>query len=204
MTNYRRVFVENSYVFITVAINNRKRSLLTDFISEFRQALQTAKKYYRFEIYAIAIMPEHFHVILRPEYISDYPKIISLIKKEFTKSLPNNLRLELLQEISESKVKKRESGVWQRRFYEHTIRNEVDLNHLTDYIHYNPVKHGLVERTSDWELSSFGNFVSQGFHSEDWCDFTQLKDYCVGFDGHGPSYANIELNHKSICTPNPP
>jgi putative transposase len=177
MTNYRRVFVDNSYIFITVAINNRKRLLLIDYSDEFKQALKTAKKIFQFEIHAISIMPDHFHVILRPKSIVEYPKIVSLIKKEFTKSLPNELRLELLQEISESKVKKRESGVWQRRYYEHTIRNEDDLNHLTDYIHYNPVKHGLVKRAYDWEFSSFKKFVLNGFYDLDWCDFTQLRNY---------------------------
>ncbi len=177
MPNFRRVFVENSYVFITVTINNRKRSLLTDYISEFKQALQQCKKQFRYEIYAISIMPEHFHTILKPEHIADYPKIISLIKMTFTKILPTQLRQQLLEEISQSKVNKRESGVWHRRFYEHTIRNEIDLNHLTDYIHYNPVKHGLVNKAYDWEFSSFRKFVSAGFYDEEWCDFTQLKDY---------------------------
>lgn len=126
-------------------------------------------------------MHKHLHMILRPETIEEYPKIISHIKKEFTKLLPNDLRSKLLQEVSIRKLKKRESGMWHRRFYEHTIRTETEteteLNHLTDYIHNNPVKHGLVEKAFDWEFSSFRRFVSLGYYDENWCDFTQLKDY---------------------------
>lgn len=150
---------------------------MTDFISEFRQSLQYTKQKLGFEIYAISIMPEHFHIILRPDEIANYPKIIALIKMNFTKQLPDGLRKTLAQEISHSKIKKRESGVWHRRYYEHTIRNEVDLNHLTDYIHFNPVKHGLVERAFNWKFSSFRKFVEQEFYDEGWCDFTPLKDY---------------------------
>ncbi len=177
MPNFRRVFVDNSYVFITVAINNRSRKLLTDYITELKSALKTVKNQTQFEIHAIAIMPEHFHMIIRPHCITDYPKIVSLIKINFTKSLPHDLKAELSNEVSISKTKKRESGVWQRRFYEHTIRNESDLNHLTDYIHFNPVKHGLVDKASEWKYSSFMKFVENGYYDINWCDFIELKDY---------------------------
>lgn len=177
MPNFRRVFVENSYVFITVAINNRHRKLLTNYIAELKLVLKAVKTQIQFELHAIAIMPEHFHMIIRPGSTADYPKIVSLIKINFTKSLPRELKAELSNEVSISKTKKRESGVWQRRFYEHTIRSESDLNHLTDYIHYNPVKHKLVEKPSEWKYSSFIRFVENGFYDINWCDFTELKDY---------------------------
>ncbi|KAA3641149.1 MAG: transposase, partial [Proteobacteria bacterium] len=146
MPNYRRVFVENSYVFITVTINNRNRNLLTDYMDEFRLALKATKRKVQFELYAIAVMPEHFHMIIKPDVIGEFPKIVSLIKIHFSKSLPDQLKLKLTKEVSNSKMIKRESGVWQRRFYEHTIRDMAELNHLTDYIHFNPVKHGHVEK----------------------------------------------------------
>ncbi len=177
MPTFRRVFVDNSYVFITVAINNRKRQLLTDYISEFRLALRAVHQKFKFNIYAIVVLPEHFHMILKAQNITEYPRIVSLIKIFFTKSLPSDLRLELSKEVSLSKIKKRESGVWQRRYYEQTIRNESELNHLTDYIHYNPVKHDLVEKPCDWQNSSFMKFVEGGFYDVNWCDFTQLKNY---------------------------
>ncbi|MCX7553284.1 transposase [Marinicella sp. S1101] len=177
MPNFRRVFVENSCVFITVAINNRHRKLLTEHVTDLKLAFKTVQSQIQFEVHAIVIMPDHFHMIIRPRCVSDYPKIVSLIKINFTKSLPKKIRSELSNEVSKSKTKKRESGVWQRRFYEHTIRNESDLNHLTDYIHYNPVKHGLVEKPAEWQYSSFKRFVEKGFYDSNWCDFTELKDY---------------------------
>ena len=177
MPNFRRVFIENSYVFVTIVINNRKRNLLTDHIAELRLSLIKVKQIYQFEIYAISIMPDHFHLILKPNNINQYPKIISQIKKVFTKQLPQNIRLILANEISASKQSKRESGVWQTSYYEHTIRNQVECNHLTDYIHYNPVKHGLVKKPSDWKFSSFEKFVRLGFYEETWCSFNESKDY---------------------------
>ncbi|GAA4810401.1 putative REP-associated tyrosine transposase [Marinicella pacifica] len=177
MPNFRRVFVENSCVFITVAINNRKRALLSEYMAEFKLALKTVKNQVHFKVHAIAVMPEHFHMIIRPRYIVDYPKMVSLIKIKFSKSLPQDLKTELSKEVSISKINKRESGVWQRRFYEHTIRDELELNHLTDYIHFNPVKHGLVDKPCEWSHSSFMRFVENGFYDLNWCDFTELKDY---------------------------
>jgi len=122
-------------------------------------------------------MPEHFHVILKPKEIYDYPKIVSIIKRSFTKSLPLKLRNQLENELTASKIKKHESGVWHRRFYEKTITRQKELNHITDYIHYNPVKHGLVQRAIDWEFSSFRKFVNAGFYDEGWCDFSESEDY---------------------------
>ncbi len=177
MPNFRRVFQQNSYLFITVSINNRKRNLLTHNIEKLRYSFGISKKQTQYEIYAISIMPEHFHMIIKPDNIEQYPKIISLIKKEFTKSLSTKLRSNLLKEVSQSKINKRESGVWQRRYYEHTIRDEQELNHLTNYIHYNPVKHKLVKRASDWEFSSFHKFLKIGVYDTNWCDFTEKTDY---------------------------
>ncbi len=124
MPNFKRVFIDNSYVFLTVLINNRKRPLLNDYITNLRTAFKQVHCQIKFEIYAISILPEHFHVVLRPLDINDYPKIISLIKRTFTKSLPPELRQKLVKEISQSKIKKHESGVWHRRFYEKTITSQ--------------------------------------------------------------------------------
>jgi putative transposase len=177
MPNFRRVFVENSYVFITVLLNNRKRTLLTDYIDQLRLAFKHAQSVVAFEIYAVSIMPEHFHVILKPDKIIDYPKIISIIKRTFTKSLPRELRQELVKEISQSKINKNESGVWHRRFYEKTIITQKELNHITDYLHYNPVKHGLVKCANDWEFSSFRKFVKDEFYDVNWCEFSEIEDF---------------------------
>jgi len=177
MPNFRRIFQDNSFVFITILINNRKRQLLTNYIENLRGAFKKSQKMVNYEIYAISVMHEHLHLIIQPQEIKDYPKIVSIIKREFTKSLPENVRIILREEISISKVNKRESGVWHRRYYEHTIRDQDELNHLTDYIHYNPVKHGLAKSAYDWEYSSFKKFVKLGNYDKGWCDFTEGIDY---------------------------
>lgn len=74
-------------------------------------------------------------------------------------------------QISNSKNKKREKGIWQRRYWEHTIRDENDLYRHLDYIHYNPIKHGFVTKAIDYPYSSFENFVSKGYYDKDWCNF---------------------------------
>lgn len=177
MSNYRRVFLNNHHYFLTILINNRKLSLLTDHIDSLKTAFRKSKQLFTFEIYAIAILPDHFHMILSPENSKQYPLIVSSIKRIFTNLLNDEIKLKLKNELSVSKIKKRESGVWHRRFYEHTIRNQEDLNNITDYIHYNPVKHGLVNRAKDWEYSSFLKFVRKGMYDKDWCDFTEVINY---------------------------
>ena len=177
MSNYKRVFLNNHYYFLTILINNRKLSLLTDYIDNLKIAFKSAKELYPYNTYAIVILPDHFHIIISLKNAMHYPLIVSSIKRTFTNLLDNKIKVTLKKNLSESKIKKRESGVWHRRFYEHTIRNQEDLNNTTDYIHYNPVKHGYVNRPIDWKYSSFKKFVRNGMYDRNWCDFTELIDY---------------------------
>lgn len=177
MSNYKRIFLDNHYYFLTVIINNRKLTLLTDYINEFKLALKEVKSKYAFDLYAISVMPDHFHVIIKPNVATEYPTIIACIKRNFTKSFDKPTRIKLKKNLSLSKRNKMESGVWQRRYFEHTIRNQEELNHFTDYIHYNPVKHGCVQKAIDWPYSSFVKFVGNGHYDENWCDFTESHDY---------------------------
>jgi putative transposase len=177
MPNYKRVFIENHYYFITAVIKNRKLQLLTDNTTYFKKALKASKLSYEYEIYALVVMSNHFHIIINPKNKNDYPQIISSIKREFTKQLDTNLLTKLAKYLTPSQIKHRESGVWQRRYFEHTVRNQQDLNHLTDYIHYNPVKYGFVKRAKDWQYSSFMKFVKNHHYDKNWCDFTENTDY---------------------------
>ena len=162
--NYKRVFIPNSCIFITVVTYKRK-NILTDNIEYLRQAFCEAKTKYNFDIVAIVINPNHFHMIIRPENISEYPKIIGIIKKTFTK----------ISGLKTEQNKNRESDVWQRRYWEHSIIDENDLNKHIDYIHYNPVKHGYVKSAKDWKYSSFMKFVQAGFYEENWCNFGDIN-----------------------------
>lgn len=136
--NYKRIFEENTYIFITFVTYNRK-NILIDNIEYLRQAFVAAKEKYKFEIFGIVIMPNHVHMIIRPHVIQEYPKIIATIKINFTK----NSKIEYTQNQN------RESNIWQRRYWEHTIRDENDLHRHLDYIHYNPIKHGYVSKVAD-------------------------------------------------------
>ena len=142
-------------------------------IEVLRKAFKDAKEKIKFNIDAIVILPEHFHMIISPENIKEYPEIIRKIKCSFSKEI--NIDYIEDYELTESRKNKKEKDIWQRRYWEHTIQNEVELNKLTDYIHYNPVKHRYVKMAKEWQYSSFMKYVKQGLYEENWCDFTEDK-----------------------------
>ena len=111
----------------------------------------------------MAVLPDHLHAVWTlPEGDADFAKRWQLIKSTFSRALPSGER------ISESRIARRERGIWQRRYWEHTIRDENDFARHVDYIHINPVKHGLVTRVRDWPFSSFHRMVKLGIYPEDW------------------------------------
>lgn len=173
MATFRRVFQENSMLFITMVTDNRQPLLINN-IDLLRQSFKNAKEFFDFDIYSICVLPDHIHMILIPENINNYPKIISAIKHYFSKNLNVNTN-------NKSKISKREKGVWQRRYWEHTIRSEEDLQKHIDYIHFNPIKHNLVNEIKNWEYSSFHNFVKNGFYYENW-GRQDVSDELISFD----------------------
>lgn len=156
--NYKRVFIPNSLIFITIVTKDRK-DILIDNIEILKSAFKITKDKYEFKIIAIAVNPNHIHMILKLNDINLYPQIISCIKRNFTKN--SNIKYSL--------NKNRESNIWQRRYWEHTILSEYDLYRHIDYIHYNSVKHFNIA-PKDWEYSSFNKYVSNGYYSLDWCN----------------------------------
>ena len=167
--NYRRVFIPNSYVHLIIIAYNRK-SIFVNNIALLRHSFKNAKQFFKFEIVAICVLPEHIHLILNPENIEEYPKIITSIKYYFSN---NNVGVET---PTYGHVNKGEKGIFQRRFFEHTITSEEELNNQIDYIHYNPVKHGLVKNVKDWQYSSFHKFVKQGLYENDWGSAEDIKN----------------------------
>jgi putative transposase len=120
-----------------------------------------------FAIDAAVILPEHIHFLWTlPPDDPDYSYRVGRMKVLFTRALrgANNLP----EDVCESRRKHRESDVWQRRFYEHTIWDEVDLRKHLDYLHFNPVKHGLVKCVHEWEYSSFHRGVRRGEYDVKW------------------------------------
>lgn len=160
---YRRANTANASYFFTVNLAVRKQTLLTENIDLLRQVIQKIKQQHPFKIDAIVILPEHLHTIWTlPENDADYPKRWSLIKANFSRNLPKTER------INPSRIAKRERGIWQRRYWEHLIRDELDMQRHIEYIHYNPVKHGYVAQASDWPHSSIHRYIKAGILPNDW------------------------------------
>lgn len=174
MPNYKRLFLEGYNYFLTV-ITYQRNPILIDNIDLLRKSFQESKKRYHYNIDAIVILPDHFHTILTPKNPTDYPLIIRAIKQYFSKHCNPKYYQHLVQ--SHSRETKDYKPIWQKRFFEHTIRNERDYQLRLDYIHYNPVKHNHVLKTSDWEHSSFSRFVKEGVYDKDWGDFDATIDF---------------------------
>jgi putative transposase len=150
MPNYRRVFVPGGCWFFTVNLQDRRQTLLIDYIASLREAIARTREKYPFEIDAFVVLPNHMHAIWTlPPGDADFPIRWRLIKGAFAKSVPKQERLTAVQQA------RNERGIWQRRFWEHLIRDETDYGRHVEYCYINPVKHGLATRVRDWPHSSF-------------------------------------------------
>nr|WP_276007087.1 transposase [Bradyrhizobium sp. 139] len=160
MPQYRRA--RGNAFFFTVVLADRSSTLLVNRADRLRRIYHTVQQRRPFETVAICILPDHLHAIWSlPEDDADFSSRWNLIKGGFSRGLEAQMR-------SISKSRKREKGIWQRRYWEHAIRDDADLARHVDYIHFNPVKHGLVTRVRDWSLSSFHRYVDQGTLPVDW------------------------------------
>ncbi|MFT4929631.1 MAG: putative transposase [Phenylobacterium sp.] len=163
MTQYKRHFVNGGCYFFTVNLHDRSTSLLTDNIKLLRKAFAGVKAKHPFTIDAAVIMPEHLHCILTlPPDDQNFSLRWRQIKADFSRQLACN------EERSISRLSKNERGIWQRRFWEHWIRDQNDFNNHVNYIHYNPVKHHYCSHPSDWPYSSFHRFVKFGHYEQRW------------------------------------
>lgn len=164
--NYRRIFIQNGLIFLTLVTNNRNPILISN-IDILEIAFDNVREYYKFDLIAYSIQPDHIHCIIKPQNINDYPKIVKSFKYSFTRNFNVGL------------VNPTYKKLWQNRYWEHTIRNEQDLNQHLNYIHYNPVKHNLVNCANEWEYSSFHEFVKNNLYEENWGstkDIENIKD----------------------------
>ena len=171
--NYKRVFVPNSYVHLIVVAYNRK-DIFVENIELLRASFKNAKQHFGFDIIAICVLPNHIHMILNPDNIKEYPKIITSIKYHFSKYYDVGV-----ETPTYGYVNKGEKGVFQRRYFEHTICSQEELNNHINYVHYNPVKHGYVKCVKDWVYSSFHKFVENKLYYENWgcsADIENIKN----------------------------
>ncbi|MBT4644454.1 MAG: transposase [Deltaproteobacteria bacterium] len=172
---YRRLYVPGGIYFFTF-VTAKRRHILEKHIDLLRESFRRVMKNHSFSIEAIVILPVHLHAIWKlPTNDSNYSDRLMLIKKYFSSALPGYL-------VSNSLKDKREKGIWQRRFWEHLIRDDQDLRRHYDYIHFNPVKHDFVKRPRDWEYSSFNKYVEQGLYSNDWGETEPGIIYGMNFE----------------------
>jgi putative transposase len=150
MPNYRRAFVPGGTWFFTVNLLDRRQTLLVDHIEILREAVAATRRNYAFTIDAFVVLPDHLHAIWSlPPGDSDFSTRWRLIKNRFARAIP---KLESLSAVS---LARNERGIWQRRFWEHLIRDEVVYSRHVEYCYINPLKHGLVTCVSNWPHSSF-------------------------------------------------
>ena len=168
MPDYRRNYVPGGTYFFTCVTHRRSPFLVSDLARKcLHEAIAEVRRSYPFEIVAIVLIPDHWHTIWTlPRGDDRYPMRWQRIKEEFTKRWLAAGGGE--HDQSESRRKHRMRGVWQRRYWEHTVKDENDLERCVDYIHWNPRKHKLVDRVRDWPHSSFHRFVAEGQYDIDW------------------------------------
>ena len=171
MANYRRNIVPGGSFFFTVNLADRRSHLLTDKIASLRSAYRVVAQRHPFITEAVVVLPDHLHCIWTlPPGDRDFATRWRLIKTEFSKHITVG------ESRSSSRVAKAERGIWQRRYWEHTLRDERDFEAHCNYIHFNPLKHGHVTRVSAWPFSSFKKFVQAGVYPSDWGGGAQEED----------------------------
>ena len=150
MPNYRRLLVPGGCYFFTVNLLDRNSSLLTSQIDSLRAAVRATRNRFPFEIDAMVVLPDHIHAVWTlPDGDTDFSVRWRWIKIRFARAIAAN------EHIDPIRAARGERGIWQRRFWEHLIRDEHDYHNHIEYCWFNPVKHGLVERVEDWPYSSF-------------------------------------------------
>ncbi len=168
MSRYRRANTLGATYFFTV-VTYRRRSFLCDedVRNALREAILKVREQTPFLIDAWVLLPDHLHTIWTlPPDDARFALRWQQIKRHVTRQCGE--RLHKPEWMNESKTKHRESTLWQRRYWEHQIRDDTDYQRHMDYLHYNPVKHGLVERVNGWPFSSFHRHVATGMYGLDW------------------------------------
>lgn len=164
MPNYRRAWCAGGTYFFTVNLLQRQgNDLLMRHIDVLRASVRSVKQRHPFVIHSWVVLPDHLHCVMElPSGDADFSTRWRLIKMGFSKALPRDER--------RSPVRRRrgERGLWQRRYWEHLIRDDDDFRAHVDYVHINPVKHGLVESVKAWPYSTFHRYVSRGLYPVDW------------------------------------
>ena len=164
MRTYKRLRIQGGTYFFTLTLAERRgNDLLVRHVAALRAAFRKTLADHPFTIEAMVVLPDHLHCMLRlPAGDDDFPTRWRLIKSRFSRQVPAGER------VSRSRARRGERGLWQRRYWEHVIRDDEDFRRHMDYIHYNPVKHGYVDDPRDWEFSSLHRLIARGVYDDDW------------------------------------
>lgn len=162
--DYRRAWHRGGTYFFTVNCLQRKNNdCLIRHIDLLRNVIAKVKRTHPFVIHAWVVLPDHMHCVIElPQDDADFATRWMLIKMLFSRGLPKN------ESLSNVRKQRRERGIWQRRYWEHLIRDEADYQAHVDYVHINPVKHGLVAQVKDWPYSTFHQLVEQDVYPVSW------------------------------------
>jgi len=171
---YRRAEAAGGTFFFTLNLANRSSQILTKQVDLLRECMRRIHLSHPVDIVAMVVLPDHLHAIwTMPPGDSNYSLRWSLIKAGFSRMITMGER------INRARKHKRERGIWQRRFWEHQIRDDDDLARHIDYIHFNPVKHEYVKAPAEWPYSSIHRYIRQGILTPEWA---------LGVDDSGADY----------------
>ncbi|MGC8490610.1 MAG: REP-associated tyrosine transposase [Syntrophobacteraceae bacterium] len=167
---YRRVKRPGGTYFFTVNLAERNRTFLVDYVDSLRSVIRDVMARHPFSIDAAVILPDHLHALWTlPAGDCDYPIRWGLIKAGFSRRVP------LGEFCNLSRISRGERGIWQRRYWEHLIRDERDYCRHVDYIHFNPVKHGYVDHACDWPYSSIHRYIAGGKLDRGWAGKLEIE-----------------------------
>ena len=163
MSRYRRIWHPDGTYFFTHTLLCRVDDLLVRQVDALRAAVAQVRTAHPFAILAWVVLPDHFHCVIRlPENDDRFDVRWRLIKQHFSRQIPPT------EWLSRTRQRRSERGIWQRRYWEHLIRDEHDLTAHMDYVHINPVKHGLASSALAWPYSTFHRLVRAGMYPHDW------------------------------------
>lgn len=175
MPNYRRARVPGATYFFTVNLRDRRSDLLIREVELLRETVRATRARHPFHIDAWVVLPDHMHCLWTlPPGDADFARRWKVIKFAFAKRLP------ITETRTTNQQRRGERGIWQRRYWEHLIRDELDYQRHFDYIHINPLKHGYVERLEDWPYSSFHRAIAMGIYPAGWCVEPERVDGVYG------------------------
>jgi putative transposase len=175
MPDYRRAWHPGGTYFFTVNLLQRQgNDLLVRHVELLREVVVSVRHRHPFKVHGWVVLPDHLHCVIElPAHDADFANRWRLIKMGFSKGLPQ------VERRSSVRVRRGERGIWQRRYWEHLIRDDADFRAHMDYVHFNPVKHGLVKQVCEWPYSTFHRLVEQGVYPLDWAGG---DDSDIGYD----------------------